>query len=161
MKHQLSSGDILTPQVTQENVLYKNLCTRIYFGTIIVKKIEMYLEIYNLNYYKIKTVKEMKLQIGKIRIYGQFFGYKIIKYISYTVVAANWSNVLENNFRCIQTKYQSVDLPNLIKMSLSWRKLCNNYYAWSLYQPLAPEVSLPMASILAIGIRRVKFWHKN
>ena len=61
MKHQLLSGDILTPQVTKENVLYKNLCTRIYFETIIVKKKEMYLEIYNLNYYKIKTVKEMKL----------------------------------------------------------------------------------------------------
>ena len=57
MKHQLLSGDILTPQVTKENVLYKNLCTRIYFETIIVK---MDLEIYNLNYYEIKTVKEMK-----------------------------------------------------------------------------------------------------
>ena len=38
MKHQLLSGDILTPQVTKENVLYKNLCTRIYFETIIEKK---------------------------------------------------------------------------------------------------------------------------
>ena len=44
MKHQLLSGDILTPQVTKENVLYKMLYNRIYFEKIIVKKIGMYLE---------------------------------------------------------------------------------------------------------------------
>ena len=42
MKHQLLSGDILTPQVTKENVLYKNLCTRIYFETIIVKNRDVF-----------------------------------------------------------------------------------------------------------------------
>ena len=61
MKHQILSGDILMSQVTKENILYKKLYTRIYFEKIIVKKIEMYLEIYNLNYYKIKTIKKLKL----------------------------------------------------------------------------------------------------
>ena len=37
MKHQLLSGDILSPQVTKENVLYKKLYTRIYFEKIIEK----------------------------------------------------------------------------------------------------------------------------
>ena len=60
MKHQLLSGDILTPQVAKENILYKKLYTRIYFEKIIEKKIEMHLERYNLNYCKVKTVKEMK-----------------------------------------------------------------------------------------------------
>ena len=60
-----------------------------------------------------------------------------------------------NDFRGIQTKYQSVDLPNFIKICLSWHKWCHNYYAWFLSKPLAPEVSWAMVTIVTLGTSRV------